>query len=85
MPDINIQWNLSWEATPFAPEMWPHKSGGLSSVLGLVNTFLLRFTSTSGLGGGGGVNRMASQKIINDTITYFHSLTDVVYGYIKDN
>ena len=26
-----IQWNPSCEATPFAPEKWPFKRGGLSS------------------------------------------------------
>ena len=27
---IHIQWNLSCDATPFAPEKWPFKRGGLS-------------------------------------------------------
>ena len=29
-PANSIQWNPSCEATPFAPEMWPFKRGGLS-------------------------------------------------------
>ena len=29
--DFYLQWNLSCEATPFAPEKWPFKRGGLSS------------------------------------------------------
>ena len=47
----DIQWNPSCEATPFASEMWPFKRGGLSSGVE-INTFMLRFTLSSGLSRG---------------------------------
>ena len=43
-----IQWNPSCEATPFASEKWPFKRGGLSSGVE-INTFMFRFTLSSGL------------------------------------
>ena len=46
-----IQWNPSCEATPFAPEKWPFKRGGLSSGV-KINTFMFRFTLSSGLSRG---------------------------------
>ena len=51
---IQIQWNPSCEATPFAPEKWPFKRGGLSSGVE-INTFMFRFTLSSGLSRGGGL------------------------------
>ena len=50
-----IQWNPSCEAIPFAPEKWPFKRGGLSSGVE-INTFMLRFTLSSGLSKGGGLS-----------------------------
>ena len=44
----HIQWKPSCEATPFAFKMWPFKRGGLSSEVE-INTFLFRFTLSSGL------------------------------------
>ena len=40
---LNIQWNPSCEATPFASEKWPFKRGGLSSEVE-INSFMFRFT-----------------------------------------
>ena len=50
-----IQWNPSCDATPFAPEKWPFKRGGLPSGVG-INTFMLRFTSSNGLSRGVGLS-----------------------------
>ena len=50
-----IQWNPSCEATPFAPEKWPFKRVGLSSGV-KSNTFMFRFTLSSGLSRGGGLS-----------------------------
>ena len=50
-----IQWNPSCEATPFASEKWPFKRGGLSSGVE-INTFMFRFTLSSGLSRGGGLS-----------------------------
>ena len=47
----SIQWNPSCEATPFAPEKWPFKRGGLSTGVE-INTFMFRFTVSSGLSRG---------------------------------
>ena len=52
---ISIQWNPSCEATAFASEKWPFKRGGLSSVE--INTFMFRFTLSSGLSRGGGLSK----------------------------
>ena len=52
---IVIQWNPSCEATPFAPDKWPFKGGGLSSGV-KINTFMFRFTLSSGLSRGGGLS-----------------------------
>ena len=50
-----VQWNPSCEATPFAPGKWAFKRGGLSSGVE-INTFMLRFTLSSGLSRGGGLS-----------------------------
>ena len=50
-----IQWNPSCEATPIAPEKWPFKSSGLSSGV-KINTFMYRFTLSSGISRGGGLS-----------------------------
>ena len=52
---IVIQWNPSCEATIFASEKWPFKRGGLSSRVE-INTFMFRFTLSSGLSRGGGLS-----------------------------
>ena len=52
---FKAQWNPSCEATPFASEKWPFKRGGLSSGVE-INTFLFRFTLSSGLSRGGGLS-----------------------------
>ena len=52
---FNVQWNPSCEATPFASEKWPFKKGGLSSGVE-INTFMFRFTLSSGLFRGGGLS-----------------------------
>ena len=49
-----VELNPSCEATPFALEKWPFKKGGLSSG---VNTFMFRFTLSSGLSRGGGLSK----------------------------
>ena len=54
MEIFDIQWNPSCEATPFAPEKWPFKRGGLSGVE--INTFMFRFTLSGGLSRGGGLS-----------------------------
>ena len=46
-----VQWNPSCEATPFVPEKWPFKRGSLSSRV-KINTFMFRFTVSSGLSRG---------------------------------
>ena len=53
VPSIDIQWNPSCEANPFAPEKWPFKRGVLWSVVE-INTFMFRFTLSRGLSRGGG-------------------------------
>ena len=50
-----VQWNPSCEATPFEPEKWPFKRGGHSSGVE-INTFMFRFTLSSGLSRGGGLS-----------------------------
>ena len=52
---INIQWNPSCEATPFASEKWPFKRGGHSSGV-KINTFMFIFTLSSGLSRGCGLS-----------------------------
>ena len=52
---IKIQCNPSWEATPFAPEKWPFKRGGLSSEV-KINIFMFRFTVSSDLSRGVGLS-----------------------------
>ena len=54
MTHYRIQWNPSCEATPFESERCPFKRGGLSSGVE-INTFMLRFTLSSGLSRGGGL------------------------------
>ena len=49
-----VQWNPSCEATPFAPEKWPFKRGGLLSGV-KINTFMFRFPLSTGLSRGGGL------------------------------
>ena len=49
-----LSWNPSCEATPFEPEKWPFKRGGLSPGVE-INTFMFRFTLSSGLSRGGGL------------------------------
>ena len=52
---VPIQWNPSCEATPFSPEKWPFKRGGLS--LGVeIYTFIFRVTVLSGLSRGVGLS-----------------------------
>ena len=46
-----VQWNPSCEATPFASEEWPFKRGGLSKGVE-INTFMFKFTLSSGLSRG---------------------------------
>ena len=50
-----LQWNPSCEATPFAPEKWPFKRGGLLSGVE-INTFMFTFTLSSNLSRGGGLS-----------------------------
>ena len=50
-----LRWNPSCEATPFAPEKWPFQRDGLSSGVE-INTFMFRFTLSSGLSRGGGLS-----------------------------
>ena len=52
---IQIQWNPSCEATHFAPEKWSFKRGRLSSEIE-INTFMFRFTLSSGLSRGVGLS-----------------------------
>ena len=47
----HVQWNPSCEATPFVADMWPFKRYGLSSGVE-INTFMFRFTGSSGLSRG---------------------------------
>ena len=51
----DIQWNPSCEVTPFVPEKWPFKRGGLLSGVE-INTFMFRFTLSSGLSRGVGLS-----------------------------
>ena len=50
-----VQWNPSCEATPFLPEMWPFKRGGLSSGVE-INIFMFRFTLSIGFPRGVGLS-----------------------------
>ena len=54
---MNVQWNPSCEATPFASEKWPFKRGGLLSGVE-INTFMFifMFTLSSGLSREGGLS-----------------------------
>ena len=52
---LEVQWNPSCEATPVSSEKWPFKRGGLSSGLE-INTFMLRFSLSSGLSRGAGLS-----------------------------
>ena len=45
--NYKLQWNSSYEATPFAPERWPFKRCGLLSGVE-INTFMFRFTLSNG-------------------------------------
>ena len=51
---MDIQWNPSCEATPFASEKWPFK--GVASCRVEINTFMFRFTLSSGPSRGGGLS-----------------------------
>ena len=51
MLQYDIQWKPSCEATPFASEKWPFKRGGLLSGVE-INTFMFRFSLSSGLSRG---------------------------------
>ena len=50
-----IQWNPSCEANPFASQKWPFKRGGLLSGV-KINTFMFRYTLSSGLSRGGSLS-----------------------------
>ena len=52
---LYIQWNPSCEATPFAPEKWSFKRGGLLPGVE-INTFMFRFTLSSDLSRRGGLS-----------------------------
>ena len=52
---FSLQWNPSCEATPFAPEKWPFKRGGLLSGVEIY-IFMFRFTVSSGLSRGAGLS-----------------------------
>ena len=59
-----LQWNLSCEATFFAPEMWPFKRGGFSQGVD-VNKFMFILTLSNGISRGsvfcqGGLSREVS-------------------------
>ena len=86
-----VQWNPSCEATPFASEEWPFKRVGLSSGVE-INTFMFRFTLSSGLSKGvashqGGLSKGVSlyTKII--LTTKCHILNDfnsyLIFSSIK--
>ena len=51
--EIELQWNPSCEATPFPPEKWLFKRGGISSGVE-INIFMFRFTVSSDLSRGVG-------------------------------
>ena len=74
----SLQWNPSCEATPFASEKWPFKRGGLSSGVEN-NTFMFRFTLSSGL------SRQGWPLIRGSTVytlmLYFCSLSASEGGY----
>ena len=53
--NVTLEWNPSCEATPFAPEKWPFKRGGLSSGVE-INTFMFRFILSNGLSRGVGLS-----------------------------
>ena len=52
---LELQWNSYCEVTPFASEKWSFKRGGLSSRVE-INTYMFRFTLSSGLSRGGGLS-----------------------------
>ena len=58
-----VQCNHSCEATTFAKEKWPFKRGGLSSGVE-INTFMFRFTLSSGLSRGGGLSSGLGSTIV---------------------
>ena len=47
---------IIYSGSPFSPEKWPFKRDGLSSEEE-INTFLFRFTKSSGLSRGGGLSK----------------------------
>ena len=59
---LMIQWNPSCEATPYVSEKWPYKRGGLSSGV-KINTFMFRFTLSSGLSRGSDETRGISTGV----------------------
>ena len=85
----NIQWNPSCEATPFAPEKWPFKRGGLLSGVE-INTFMFRFTLSSGLSRGGGLSSgwpLKRGSTVDDIFNFqkypLHSYLQFLYLPIK--
>ena len=72
MTHYRIQWNPSCEATPFESERWPFKRRGLSSGVE-INTFILRFTLSSGLSRGGGLLSGWPLKRGSTVLVHFYS------------
>ena len=61
---FNIKINTvksSRRVSPFAPEKWPFKKGGLSSGIE-ISTFMFRFTVSSGLSRGGALIKSGLSK-----------------------
>ena len=71
------------EATPFASEKWPFKRGCLSSGV-KINTFMFRFTLSSGLSRGGGwpLVRVAWDLKRGFTVYAYHKKWGKTVGFI---
>ena len=65
--EIKLQWYPFCEATPFASQNWPFKRGGLLSGVE-INTFMFRFTLSSGLSRGGGLSMGSTVLEISSSI-----------------
>ena len=74
---LDVQWNPSCEAAPFAIEKWPLKRGGVSSGVE-INTSMFRFTLPSGLSRGIGLSSGWPRKRGSPIPSYMKNITRII-------
>ena len=79
-----LQWNSSCEATPFAPEKWPFKRGGLLSGVE-INTFIMfmfTFTLINGLSRGVASHQDGLSKRVPLYLSITYCFNHSCYRYV---